>query len=346
MRRVGFVSGVLVASAALVSSSASGGTAAASAVRIVDRTLACTTGVQGGARVIYVRAQSAFGGQGKNLEWLAQTTVAAVGQPVPSKPNYRPTLAGMTAGWPAPPPLTSGGVGFSSRLCKTTRSKVAFVRSGLVGGVASQLGDEFSCVVPKSMLVRVRAVFRERDGAGARSLLHVRQRPHRARPDRGNHACRQAARLRRGCRVRNRSALHSEGLRVRNVATGAIVAMLACAALVGGSTARAEPEAPRVLDRTFTLRHLSARRPVHHRRSSAFRHPSARKVGEAPIRGLSLGELRRSLRKHARVGDVRHTDGDDDRRPGLRGIRREDVRDDWRSARRMPCHRDSDPAHV
>ena len=110
--------------------------------------------------MIYVRAQSAFG-QGKNLEWLAQATVAAVGQPVPSKPNYRPTLAGMTAGWPAPPPLTSGGVGFSSRLCTTTRSKVAFARSGLVGGVASQLGDEFSCVVPRSMLVRVRAVFRE-----------------------------------------------------------------------------------------------------------------------------------------------------------------------------------------
>ena len=39
---------------------------------------------------------------------------------------------------------------------------------------------------------------------------------------------------------------------MRNVAAGAIVAMLACAALVGGSTARAEPEAPRVLDRTFT----------------------------------------------------------------------------------------------
>ena len=32
--------------------------------------------------------------------------------------------------------------------------------SGLVGGVASQLGDDFSCVVPKSMLVRIRAEFR------------------------------------------------------------------------------------------------------------------------------------------------------------------------------------------
>ena len=39
---------------------------------------------------------------------------------------------------------------------------------------------------------------------------------------------------------------------MRNVAAGTIVAMLACAALVVGSTARAEPEATRVLDRTFT----------------------------------------------------------------------------------------------
>ena len=41
-------------------------------------------------------------------------------------------------------------------------------------------------------------------------------------------------------------------MRVRNVAAGAIVAMLAGAALAGGSTARAEPEAARILDRTFT----------------------------------------------------------------------------------------------
>ena len=39
---------------------------------------------------------------------------------------------------------------------------------------------------------------------------------------------------------------------MRNVATAAIVAMLAVGALAGGSTARAELEATRVLDRTFT----------------------------------------------------------------------------------------------
>lgn len=163
MSRIALVSSVLVAGAVLVSSVATGGVATPGAARIVDRTLACTTGVQGGARVIFLRAQSAFG-QGKNLEWLAQTTVAAVGQPVPSKPNYRPTLAGMTAGWPPPPPLTSGGVGFNNRLCKPSRTRVDLSRRGLGGGIASQLGDELSCVVPKSMLVRIRAVFREPTG--------------------------------------------------------------------------------------------------------------------------------------------------------------------------------------
>ncbi|HET8968968.1 MAG TPA: hypothetical protein VFN06_06040, partial [Gaiellaceae bacterium] len=90
MTRIALLSSALLAGAALVSSSASGGVDAPGAERILDRTLSCATGVQGGARVIYVRAQSAFG-QGKTLEWLAQTTVAAAGQPVPSRPNYRPT---------------------------------------------------------------------------------------------------------------------------------------------------------------------------------------------------------------------------------------------------------------
>jgi len=160
VRRITLLVCVFVVGATLVAAAASGGAAAPGAVRFVDRTLTCTTGIQGGTRVIFLRAQSAYG-TGKRLEWLAQTTVAAVGQPVPSKPNYRPTLAGMTAGWPPTPPVTSGGIGFHNRLCKATRSKVGFARRGLVGGVASQLGDEYVCVVPRSMLVRIRVTFRE-----------------------------------------------------------------------------------------------------------------------------------------------------------------------------------------
>ena len=115
---------------------------------------------QGGARVILLRAQSAYG-QGATLEWLAQATVSTPGQPVPSKPDYRPTPAGVTAGRPPPKPFTSGGLGYEGRRCKATRARVAFLTQGLTGGRAAQLGDELQCIVPRSLMVRVRAVFRE-----------------------------------------------------------------------------------------------------------------------------------------------------------------------------------------
>ena len=153
---VGLLATATLAAVALVVQPVSASTTVS---KLVDRTVTCRTGVQGGARVIYLRAQSAFGERPK-LEWLAQAMVSAVGQPVPSKPNYRPTLAGMTAGWPAPPPLTSGGIGFHGGRCVATRGRVALSPRGLVGGAASQLGDEYTCVVPRSMLVRIRAVFR------------------------------------------------------------------------------------------------------------------------------------------------------------------------------------------
>lgn len=133
--------------------------AAPAATKLVDRTLECKTGVQGGARVVFLRAQTAYG-QGKALDWLAQVTVAGAGQPVPSKPNYRPTLAGMTTGWPVAPPLTSGGVGFDAVRCKSAGKRAPLSRRGLVGGAAGQFGDEYTCVVPRTMLIRLRAAFR------------------------------------------------------------------------------------------------------------------------------------------------------------------------------------------
>jgi hypothetical protein len=137
----------------------SSGDAARSASKVVDHTMVCTTGVHGGAPVIYLSARSAYG-QGQTLDWLAQASVSAVGQPLPRKPNYRPTLAGMSAGWPPPRPLTAGGIGFDNRLCKAQRSRVSFSTRTLSGGAVGQLGDEFTCVVPKTLLVRVRVVFR------------------------------------------------------------------------------------------------------------------------------------------------------------------------------------------
>ena len=148
-----------IVAAALLAVLTTGGSAATSATRIVDRTLQCTTGAHAGARVLYPRAQSAFG-EGKALEWLAQASVSTEGQPLPFKPNYRPTLAGVTAGWPPPPPLASGGIAFHTTRCAVARGRVALSPRGLAGGVVSQFGDEYRCVVSKTLLVRIRAVFR------------------------------------------------------------------------------------------------------------------------------------------------------------------------------------------
>lgn len=105
--------------------------AAPSATRIVDRTLRCTTGIQGGFPVIFVNGRSAYGDGGR------------------------------TAGWPLPPGFTSGAASFHDRRCVATRERVGFSRRGLLGGAAGQFGDEYQCKVPRSFLVRVRAVFRE-----------------------------------------------------------------------------------------------------------------------------------------------------------------------------------------
>lgn len=132
--------------------------AAPRAMKVVDRTLRCTTGIQGGAPVILVNTRSAYGTSGR-LDWFAQAFIVAAGQPVPTRPGFQPTLAGMTAGWPPPKGFESGAVSFHNRRCTATRERVGFSRRGLVGGLAAQLGDDYQCRVPRTMLVRVRAVF-------------------------------------------------------------------------------------------------------------------------------------------------------------------------------------------
>jgi hypothetical protein len=130
---------------------------AATTSRIVDRTLACTVAFSNGARTIDANVRSAYR-SGSTMEWLAQATVTTAGNPLPKK-NYEPTLAGLTAGWPPPPPLESGGLGFASTRCSTTRSRVPVSSAGLTGGSASVFGDEVRCRTPKTILVRVRATF-------------------------------------------------------------------------------------------------------------------------------------------------------------------------------------------
>lgn len=156
VRAAGLI-GLAAAVLALVGAQFSVRADAASPSRVVDRTLACTVAFSNGARTIDANVRSAYR-SGSTMEWLAQASVTTAGNPLPKK-NYEPTLAGLTAGWPPPPPLESGGLGFASTRCAVTRARVPVSSMGLTGGAASVFGDEVRCRTPKRILVRVRATF-------------------------------------------------------------------------------------------------------------------------------------------------------------------------------------------
>ena len=127
--------------------------------RLVDRTLTCRTGYFHGARLVFLTARSAAR-RGDALDWLAQATVSTAGNAL-SKQNTQPTLAGLTAGWPPPAPLTSGALAYDNTHCGPTRMKVQLTARGLTGGVANAFGEDLRCIVGRTVLVRVRATFRE-----------------------------------------------------------------------------------------------------------------------------------------------------------------------------------------
>jgi hypothetical protein len=132
--------------------------ATVSVSRIIDRRLVCMQGFGTGTRRIDVIARSGFKPDNA-FEWLAQVSVATPGNPLPRNRNYLPTLASVNAGWPPKPPLTANGLGFSAKLCKPTRESVPFSRRGLVGGEASQFGEDVKCFPRGKVLVHVRGTF-------------------------------------------------------------------------------------------------------------------------------------------------------------------------------------------
>jgi hypothetical protein len=128
--------------------------------RLVDRTLTCRVGYFHGARLVYLTVRSAYR-HGDTFDWLAQAYVTTPGGNPLSAQNARPTLAGVTAGWPPAPPLTTDGLGYENSRCGPSRAKVSLTPKGLTGGVAGAFGDEVQCIVAKTVLVRVRASFRD-----------------------------------------------------------------------------------------------------------------------------------------------------------------------------------------
>lgn len=158
MRTVALLCALLTATAAmLAAASARGASASPAASRVVDRTFQCRVGFSNGARLLLLTVRSAAR-RGDKLDWLAHATVSTPGNPL-SRQNAQPTLAGVSAGWPPPPPFTSGGLGYDNARCGGSRAKVPLSPKGLRGGVASAFGEDLRCIVGTSVVIHLRATF-------------------------------------------------------------------------------------------------------------------------------------------------------------------------------------------
>jgi hypothetical protein len=162
------------------------------ASKIVDRTLACTTEVHAGIRLMTVSFASAAAGQ---TEWDGQKALAHAllhtGGPILDTSTGPPSFSGgellvdMRAG------ARRAGTLVISRKCKSTKTRVALSTRRLGGGAASPFADTFQCYPPKRILVRVRAVFRtptvlRRVGGILVTSAAIREASFAARTESGN----------------------------------------------------------------------------------------------------------------------------------------------------------------
>lgn len=143
--------------------------ASASAPRVLDRTLVCTTVVVGGARKIKVRGHQGIRQGGSEWRQLAFAVVAS-GTVASATESLDNSLVWITAGSPgghtsvdAPTswphyPHNEGTIAFNRRQCTPSAARVPLVPARLDGGAASPLGEEIDCFTPRRVLVRLRAV--------------------------------------------------------------------------------------------------------------------------------------------------------------------------------------------
>lgn len=136
-------------------------TAAPAASRIVDRTVLCPTG-NGTPREIDLSAKSGIRVRGDRSKWQDRPSAGFLADKtwIPGRGNA--AAAGVTAGWPPAKydgfPVSPRSLSISTR-CQPSRARVSLSTAGLSGAVASQFGDEYDCVVPGAVLVRVMSVF-------------------------------------------------------------------------------------------------------------------------------------------------------------------------------------------
>ena len=131
------------------------------ATRVLDQTFTCAVTLRGGAYLLGARAHSGTRLQGRwaKLPYASFRTGLAGDD----------ALAWVTSGKPSAMTTvdndydtfdvrTYGTVGVRRELCRATSINVPLTSTGLQGGGAAPLGDEFECFAPKQVVVRVRAV--------------------------------------------------------------------------------------------------------------------------------------------------------------------------------------------
>lgn len=149
----------LAVSVSVFAFSASAGPTAS---KIVDRTVVCETG-GGNLREIDLSARSGLRLRGDRSKWQDRPYASFVAGKtyIPGKGNT--VSASIIAGWPparyAGRPVRSESLSISTR-CRPSPSRASLSTAGMSGAAASQFGDEYDCVVPARVLVRVRSVFR------------------------------------------------------------------------------------------------------------------------------------------------------------------------------------------
>jgi hypothetical protein len=125
--------------------------------RTVDRTVACSVGMRAGVRKVEIHARSGTRLFGDPTKWkfLANAYL--------TDPSSYPALTWVSAGWPPvfEPGQKPSNVTLSTAVrCTQSSARVPLTTKGLSGFAASPLDDEYHCVVPKRVLVRVKATFR------------------------------------------------------------------------------------------------------------------------------------------------------------------------------------------
>lgn len=128
------------------------------ASKIIDRTVVCSI-TPGSVRELDVEARSGTRDFSDRSKWRF---LPHVGFHDPRTSAAKLTSASMSVGGPyiGREPGSSSDTFLLGAACRTASTRVPLSSARLSGGAASPFGDEYDCVVPAKVFVRVRAVFR------------------------------------------------------------------------------------------------------------------------------------------------------------------------------------------